>query len=77
MTVEERIQHARELLDGGDEKGAARELTDAAVECREAGHAHEIRRLADRGLAIAGRFGKGRWKEVARLADLHAERAAH
>lgn len=71
MTVDERIAKARSLLESGDEKAAATELTDAAVECQDPARAREIRELADRGMAMAGRFGKGRWKEVARIADLH------
>jgi hypothetical protein len=75
MTVATRIERGRKLLDEGKEKAAAQELTDAAVECRDAEQAMEIRQLADRGLAMAGRMGKSRWKEVARIADLHRARA--
>jgi hypothetical protein len=75
MDVEERIRQARNLLDAGNEKAASRELTDAVVACDDGGQAMEIRRLADRGLEMAGRFGKARWREIARLADIHAAKA--
>jgi hypothetical protein len=71
IEIEERITRARKLLDQGDEKSAARELTDAVVLCRDPAQAVEIRQLADRGIDMAGRFGKSRWKEVQRLADVH------
>jgi hypothetical protein len=74
MSVASKIERGRELLDQGDEKAASRELTDAAVECWDPEQAMEIRRLADRGMEMAGRFGKSRWKEVARIADLHRSR---
>jgi hypothetical protein len=75
MSVAAQIERGRTLLDQGKEKDAARELTDAAVECWDPEQAAEIRKLADRGMEMAGRFGKSRWKEVARIADLHRTRA--
>jgi hypothetical protein len=75
MSVATRIERGKSLLDQGDEKNAARELTDAAVECWDPEQAMEIKKLADRGMEMAGRFGKSRWKEVARIADLHRSRA--
>ena len=70
MDVASMIERGRTLLDQGDLKKAATELTDAAIATRDVSQAREIRQLADRGLELSGRFGKGRWKEVARLADL-------
>jgi hypothetical protein len=70
-TVNERIRHAQALIASGDKKAAATELTDAAVECRDPIDAAEIRQLAEREMDAAGRFGKGRWKEIIRIADLH------
>jgi hypothetical protein len=34
-----------------------------------------VRELAAQGLDRAGRFAKGRWEEIIRIADLHRERA--
>ena len=70
MDVRAAIDEARGLM-GQDEKHAARILTDAAAACHDAGMAREIRALGEQGLANAGRFGKGRWEEVIRLADKH------
>lgn len=71
MDVRSAIEEARGMLDRGDDKAAARTLTDAAVACQDPGMAREIRALGERGLADAGRFSKGRWQEVIRLADKH------
>ena len=70
MDVASMIERGRTLLDQGDLKKAATELTDAAIATRDVEQAREIRQLADRGMELSGRFGKSRWKEVARLADL-------
>jgi hypothetical protein len=70
MDVASMIERGRMLLDQGDLKKAATELTDAAIATRDISQAREIRQLADRGMELSGRFGKARWKEVARLADL-------
>jgi hypothetical protein len=70
MDVASMIERGRTLLDQGDLKKAATELTDAAIATRDISQAREIRQLADRGMELSGRFGKARWKEVARLADL-------
>ena len=70
MDVRTAIDEARGMM-GQDEKRAARMLTDAAVACGDAGMAREIRALGEQGLASAGRFGKGRWQEVIRLANKH------
>ena len=70
MDVASTIERGRTLLDQGELKKAATELTDAAIATRDVSQAREIRQLADRGMELSGRFGKARWKEVARLADL-------
>jgi len=70
MDTAQMIERGRTLIDQGDLKKAATELTDAAIRTRDVEEAREIRQLADRGLELSGRFGKGRWKEVQRLADL-------
>jgi hypothetical protein len=70
MDVASMIERGRTLLDQGELKKAATELTDAAIATRDVSQAREIRQLADRGMELSGRFGKARWKEVARLADL-------
>jgi hypothetical protein len=54
------VAQARDELADGNDKQAARLLTDAAY------HTHDPER--------AGRFGKGRWEEIIRIADLHAAR---
>lgn len=71
MDVAARIEHARSLLADGNDRAAARELVDAAVDCRDPAEARAIHQLAEIGLARAGRFAKGNWKEALRLADLH------
>jgi len=71
VDVRSAIEEARGMMDRGDDKAAARTLTDAAVACQDPEMAREIRALGERGLASAGRFSKGRWQEVIRLADKH------
>jgi hypothetical protein len=70
MDVRAAIDEARSLM-GQDDKRAARMLVDAAVECTDPAMAREIRELGEQGLANAGRFSKGRWQEVIRLAEKH------
>ena len=74
MDVASMIERGRTLIDQGELKKAATELTDAAIATRDVSQAREIRQLADRGMELSGRFGKSRWKEVARLADLRLTR---
>jgi hypothetical protein len=68
------VEQARECLATGRDKQAARLLTDAAYHTHDAMIEHEVRELALQGLEQAGRFGKGRWKEIIRIADLHASK---
>lgn len=69
------IGKARQLLEEGHEKAAARELTEVVLATHDPAQLEEIRRLAEGGLERAGMFGKGRWREILRLADLRMEKA--
>ena len=63
------VAKARDELASGDEKKAARLLTDAAYQTRDPEIERQVRELAAQGLEGAGRFGKGRWKEIIRIVD--------
>ena len=69
------VQDARQHLEAGDNKGAARLLTDAAYHTHDPEIERQVRELAAQGLEHAGLFGKGRWEEIIRIADLHASAA--
>ena len=69
-TTTNEIEQARTMLAKGENKKAARLLTDVAIACRDAEQAREIKLLAEEGIAGAGMFGKSQWKEVLRLAGL-------
>jgi hypothetical protein len=69
------VTEARDRLEAGDDKEAARLLTDAAYHTHDPEIEQQVRALAAQGLERAGRFGKGRWKEIMRIADLRAQRA--
>lgn len=69
------VTEARDRLEAGDDKEAARLLTDAAYHTHDPAIEQQVRALASEGLERAGRFGKGRWKEIIRIADLRAQRA--
>jgi hypothetical protein len=69
------VSQARDELAAGKDKDAARHLTDAAYHTHNPEIETEVRALAAEGLERAGRFGKGRWEEIIRIADLHADRA--
>jgi hypothetical protein len=70
------VAQARDGLAAGKDKEAARLLTDAASHTHDPQLEQEIRQLAAQGLERAGMFGKGRWNEIIRLADLHKSAAA-
>jgi hypothetical protein len=70
MTVTERISKAKTLYTSGKGKQAARELTDAAVECRDPDQARQIKAFAEEAVQTASFFQKGQWKEVARIAEM-------
>jgi hypothetical protein len=69
--VEALVKQARDELSAGNEKEAARLLTDAAYHTHNPEIERQVRELAAQGLEQAGRFGKGRWEEIIRIADLH------
>jgi hypothetical protein len=70
MDVVQTIETARRELASGHEKQAARLLTDAAFETHDPDLERQIRDLAVEGRASAGMFGKGRWDEIIRIAEL-------
>jgi hypothetical protein len=63
------VAKAREELAAGHDRKAAELLTDAAYQTRDPEIERQVRELAARGLERAGRFGKGRWKEIIRIVD--------
>jgi hypothetical protein len=65
------VKAARDELGGGNDKQAARLLTDAAYHTHDPEIERQVRELAAEGLDRAGRFGNGRWEEIIRIADLH------
>jgi hypothetical protein len=69
------VRQARAELAAGNDKQAARILTDAAYHTHDPEIEQQVRELAAQGLDRAGRFGKGRWEEIIRIADLHREHA--
>ncbi len=70
MNVPEAIDEARRELAAGHDKEAARLLTDAVYATHDPELEAEIRTLAEQGREHAGRFGKGPWKEIIRIAEL-------
>lgn len=70
--VQALVSRARDELAGGDSKEAARLLTEAAYHTHDPEIEHQVRELATQGLEQAGRFSKGRWQEIIRIADLRA-----
>jgi hypothetical protein len=70
MTVDQTIQEARRELAAGHDKQAARLLTDAVYDTHDAELERQIRELAEEGREKAGRFGKSRWEEIIRIAEL-------
>jgi len=68
------VTEARDRLEAGDDKEAARLLTDAAYHTHDPEIEQQVRSLAAQGLERAGMFGKGRWKEIIRIAELRAQR---
>ena len=72
--VQALVGQAREHLAAGNNKEASRLLTDAAYHTHDPEIERQVRELAAQGLERAGRFGKGRWEEIIRIADLHVQR---
>ncbi len=74
MDVAQSIAEARRELAAGHDKEAARLLTDAAYRTHDPDAERQIRDLAEQGRERAGRFGKGRWDEIIRVAELRGGR---
>ena len=72
--VQASVMKAREQLAAGNDKDAARLLTDAAYHTHDPDIEQQVRELAAQGLERAGRFNKGRWTEIIRIADLRAQK---
>ena len=72
MDVLQTIDEARRELAAGHEKEAARMLTDAVYATHDPELERQIREFALQGREHAGRFGKGRWEEIIRIAELRA-----
>lgn len=70
MTVVQTIEEARQELEAGHNKQAARLLTDAAYHTQDPSLEATIRQLAEKGRSDAGRFGKSRWDEIIRITEL-------
>ena len=64
------LQQARDDLTAGRDKQAAQALTDAAYHTHDPDIERQVRQLAAQGRDRAGLFGKGRWDEIIRIADL-------
>lgn len=75
LNVQSLVTMARDNLAAGDNKKAARLLTDAAYHTHDPEIEQQVRELAAEGLERAGMFGKGRWQEIIRIADLRAQQA--
>jgi hypothetical protein len=69
------VTKARERLAARDDKQAARLLTDAAYHTHDPEVERQVRELAAEGLERAGRFNKGRWQEIIRIAELRAQKS--
>jgi hypothetical protein len=75
MDVNQAIEQARADIKAGRDKEAGRLLSDAVAQS-DAAQAREIKELAQQGREMAGILGRGRWKELIRLADLRVSKAA-
>lgn len=71
--VQALMNKARDCLDAHDDKQAARVLTDAAYHSHDPAVEQQVRALAAEGLERAGRFSKGRWQEIIRIAELRSQ----
>lgn len=74
MDVAVSIAEARRELAAGHDKEAARLLSDAVYRTHDPESEHQIRELAAQGRERAGRFGKSRWDEIIRVAELRGAR---
>ncbi len=75
MDVDQAIEQARADIAAGREKEAGRLLSDVVGHATPE-QARQIKQLAAQGREIAGILGRGRWKELIRLADLREQKAA-
>ena len=73
--VQALVMKARDHLAAGDDKEAARLLTDAAYHTHDPEIEQQVHELAAKGLERAGRFGCG-FRRPANLAPLQADRSA-
>jgi hypothetical protein len=74
--VQTLVAKVRESLEVGDDKDAARLLTDAIYHTHDPAIEQQVCELALQGRERAGRFSKGRWDEIIRIAELHSKPAA-
>jgi hypothetical protein len=74
MDVSGTIDEARRKLAEGHDEEAARLLTDAAYRTHDPDLERRIRELAVEGREKAGRFGKGRWDEIIRIAEVRSQK---
>ena len=72
MEVSATIEEAKQELASGHDKRAAELLTDAAYRTHDPALEAQIRSVAEQGLSKAGLFGKGRWQEIIRIAELRS-----
>jgi len=70
MTVVQTIEEARRELAAGRDKQAARLLTDAVYQTHDPELERKITEIALEGREKAGYFGKSRWDEIIRIAEL-------
>ena len=70
MNVAQSIAEARRELAAGHGKEVARLLSEAVYETHDPELEKQIRALALEARVGAGRFGKGRWDEIVRIAEL-------
>lgn len=75
MDVDQAIEQARSNIKAGRDKEAGRLLSDAVAHSDSA-QAREIKELAQQGREMAGILGRGRWKELIRLAETRLAKAA-
>jgi hypothetical protein len=72
--VVQTIDTARRQLSAGHDKEAARLLTDAAYSTHDPVIEDQIRTVAEEGLAASGLFGRSKWREIIRIAELRGAR---
>lgn len=63
------IDEAVDLMERGKDGQASHVLLTAAIECDDPSLAPRIKELGEQGLERAGRFRKGNWNEIVKLAE--------